>query len=534
MFPITDETRSLFLQNYRQTAEIQVHTADETFVLTDKDIALGGFTFDRASVTGSKIELGAAVASELSLELNNSDGRFDGIRFEGAELFAHIAVRENDDAPMHPVTVGYFTVDAPARALATVSLSAFDRMVLFDKEVDWTLFMFPLTVKKLLEDTCKICNVPLKTDIGGKPNFNYPIQHAPSADTTYRQIIQWIAELTATCAFINWEGSLCLQWYVPTGETITPAERYSSDMLENDIVISGVEIVDSDGNVYLSGDDAYAFKIEGNALVQGDYQSVCEAVYQDVGGFTYRPYECTAKSMPYLFPLDMLTYVDKNGVSHETIVTNITFTLNGGTEVQGQGETETQNGYASANPLTKRESVIINSIKQSLNETMNSSLQSVIEFNKTIANSLGVHTSTETMPDGSVKYYMHDKPTLAESKTIYTYTADGFAVTNSGWNNGKPNWIGGFTKDSNLIVKKINAYGIEVSDPNTKYVSHITPGAFSVWYGAMQILTINGDESIFTKVKSNQIECGRIRLLPHIKDGVLLGSNLVFLDNVEE
>lgn len=536
MYPVNNEAIDLLSKNYRQTVEVIVYGADDTFTITEKDILVGGLVIDRASVIGSKIEIGSATSSELSLELQNGDGRFDNVKFEGAELYIRLGVKKYDarkweNATTQYVPLGYFTVDEPPRALQTISLSALDRMVLFDKKVDWSLFTFPITVKDLLSQTCLICNVPLGTDISDRPNYDYVIQQSPETETIYRQIIQWIAEMTAACAFIDWEGKLSISWYKPTTAQISPSERYSSDMGENDITISGVEIVDADSNTYLTGDDAYAFRIEGNELIQRDYQSVCEAIYAEVGGFTYRPYECVVKPMPYLYPMDMVKFVDKKGVFHNTIVTNVIFTMNSGTSVKGQGETETKNGYASGNPLTKQESLIINTVKKALNDTLNSNVQSVLAFNELITNSLGVYSTVVTLEDGSKKYYMHDAPTLEASSTIYTQNAGGFAFTNSGWNGGNPVWTSGFSKDGNIIAKKVNAYGIEVSDPSTKYSSQITPGVFSVWYGAMQILTVNGDESIFTKIKSDQFECGKVRLRPHTENGVLLGSNLIFIDD---
>lgn len=537
MFPVSNEALDLFSKNYRQTAEIIFYGTDRTFTLTEANIMAGGLTVDRYSVSGSKIELGSACAAELNLTLDNRDGQFQDVKFEGAELFVRIGVTKYDakkweHAATQYVPLGYFTVDEPARALQTISISALDRMVLFDKPVDWSLFTFPITVKELLSQTCSICNVPLGTDISDRPNFDYIVQEAPSDETTYRQIIGWVAELTAACAFIDSEGQLSLSWYEPTAARISLAERYSSDMLENDIVISGVEVVDVDSNVFLTGDDSYAFHIEGNSLIQHDHRAVCEAIYGKVGGFTYRPYECVAKPMPYLFPMDMIEYVDKDGVSHNTIVTNTTFTLNGSTAVKGQGKTETGNGYATANPLTKRESLIINTIKKALNDTLNSNVQSILAFNDLITNALGVYSTVVPMQDGSKKYYMHDAPTLEASSTIYTQNAGGFAFTNSGWNGENTVWESGFSKDGNVIAKTVNAYGVEVSDPSTKYSSHITPGVFSVRYGVMPILTVNGDESVFKKVKiENQAECGKVRLLPHRVDDELLGSNLIFIDD---
>lgn len=535
MFPISSGGLDLFQKGCRQTAEIIFYGTGQTFTMNESDIMVNGLTVDRYSVSSSKIEIGSACSSELSLVLDNRDGKFNNVKFEGAELFVRVGINKDDpnlnggNVPP-PVALGYFTVDEPARALSTISLSALDRMVLFDKDVDWSLFMFPMTVTDMLSQICTICNVPLGTNIGGRPNYDYVIQQSPEGEITYRQIIQWIAELTATCAYIDWEGRLALTWYNSTSTRITASERYSSDMLENDIVISGVEVIDGESNVYLMGDDSYAFKIENNNLIQHSYQEVCEALYNAVGGFTYRPYECVVKSMPHVYPMDMITYVDKDGIAHQTIVTNVTYKFNGSTTIMGQGETETNSGYASSNPLTSRETLIINTIKKAFNETLNSNVQSVLAFNQLITNALGVYASQIKMPDGSIKYYMHDAETLETSQTIYTMTADGFAYTNEGWNGGNPTWEMGFSKHGNIIAKKVNAYGIEVSDPTSKNTSKITPGVFSVWYGAMQILTVNGDESIFTKVKSDQYECGRVRLLPHYENGVLLGSNLVFID----
>ena len=531
MFPVTTEVIDRFLRNYRQIAEISFNGVEESFTITEKDIMVGGLTVDRYSVSSSKIELGSACASELSLTLDNREGQFQNVKFEGGELYVRIGVTSLDDSSVQYVPLGYFTVDEPARALQTISLSALDRMVLFDKPVQWSLYPFPITLKDMLSKTCAICNVPLGADISDRPNFDYVVQEPPTDETTYRQIIQWIAELTATCAFIDCEGLLDLAWYEPTGVRITASERYSSDMLENDITISGVSIVDDDSNVFLAGEDRYTFVIEGNSLVQHDYQAVCDAIYDEIGGFTYRPYECVVKPMPYLLPLDMVEYVDKYGNEHQTIVTNTTFTMNGSTSVKGQGETETDRGYATANPLTKRELMIVNTIRKALNETLNSSVQSVLAFNELITNSLGVYSTVLTMADGSKKYYMHDAPTLDASTTIYTQNAGGFAYTNSGWNKGEPVWESGFSKDGNIIAKKVNAYGVTVSDPSSKSSSQITPGVFSVWYGAMQVLTVNGEESIFTKLKAEQVDCGRVRLLPYRRDGVLLGANLVFIDS---
>lgn len=469
MYPVTLEALELLRKNYRQTVEIIAYGLDDTFTLTEKDVLAGGLTIDRTSVSSSKIEIGSAISSELSLKLQNEDGRFDNVKFEGAELYVRLGVKKYDahrweKATTQYIPLGYFTVDEPVRPLSALSIKALDRMVLFDKPVNWSLFSHPITVKNMLAQTCQICNVQLGNNINDRPNCDYVIQALPETEITYRQIIQWIAELTATCAFIDWEGKLRLQWYEPTATKITPSTRYSSDMLENDITITGVQVVDVDSNVYISGSDDYAFNLEGNELIQSDYQQVADNLYSAVGGFTYRPYNCSTIPMPYLFPMDRLEYVDKNQVSHDTIVTNVTFTMNAGTTVEGKGETAVNNGYASANLLTNRERIIMNKIKREQNQTLKDRVQSVLGLNELITNSLGLYNTSFENNDGSITYYMHDRPNLEDSNTIYTLNAGGYAYTNNGWNDGNPVWLYGETKDGNAVFNAISTYKIQTED----------------------------------------------------------------------
>ena len=126
MFPVSKEALGLFSKNYRQTAEIIFRGTDREFTITEKNIMLGGLTVDRYSVSGDKIEIGSACASELALTLDNREGQFKGVRFEGAELFVRIGIKKYDarrweNATIQYVPLGYFTIDEPARALQTIS-----------------------------------------------------------------------------------------------------------------------------------------------------------------------------------------------------------------------------------------------------------------------------------------------------------------------------------------------------------------------------------------------------------------------------
>lgn len=540
-YPVDSNTLALFKARKRQVAAIVLYGTEETLELTEADIAQGGLSIDRSVVSGSRIEIGSAVASELTLTLQNKDGKFNDTVFTGGELYVNIGVVD-DTGDKHYIPMGYFTVDNSPRKLATISLTALDRMVLFDKEADKSLFAFPMSAGTLLDQICNICNVSLATDRTGLTNNTYIIPAYPEDEDesiTYRQLLQWICEITGTCAYFDWDGKLRLEWYSQTGESITLSDRYSSDIYDSPITITGVTVTvqDSGGNdtVYLSGTDTYAAAIEGNKLIQSDYSAITEALGDKLTGFTYYQSEFTGKPLVNLWPLDMVNILDKGGNSYPTAITNVGFKMNGAVEFQSQGVGETENGYASANPLTKAETILINKIQKAVNQTLNDRVQSVLGLNEMIAGAVGLYTTVLTNSDGSAAYYYHTNPTLQNSMAgdiIYTFTSGGFAFSDTGWNGGAPVWQYGISKDGNVVVKNVSVYGVEASTPNTEYTAKMTPEAFEIWYRATKMISANADESLFTKMKiSTHLDVGKIRTAPsYSSDSAPNGANIIYLD----
>ena len=370
MVNVSQDIIKSFNEGNKQTALIEVTTGGKTFTITESDIIQGGLKIDRYCMTNSKIEVGSAVASELSLKLRNYDGKFNDVSFEGAVLNVKIGIKlasfldgatlgkgvlgrmilgsASSDQDVAYVPCGLFIVDTPPRKLSTINISALDYMVLFDREVNASALSFPVHVDALIQKICSICKVTLATDVSVLPNHYFSIGGLPDTNQklTYRQLLQWCAQLTGTCAFMDGSGRLVLKWYEQTGVTITASERYSSDMLENDITITGFTCDDGKGNTYLSGTADYTLDLSDCGFLTNAYEGVLKELQAARGGFAYRPYSATIKSAPYLFPLDMIRYKDKAGVVHDTIVTNVTLALNCNTAISGAGETVTSSSYA--------------------------------------------------------------------------------------------------------------------------------------------------------------------------------------------
>ena len=394
MVNVSQDIIKSFNEGNKQTALIEVTAGSKTFAITDADIIQGGLKIDRYCVTNSKIEVGSAVASELSLKLQNYDGKFNDVSFEGAVLNVKIGIKlssvlesatlgkgilrrmilgsASSDQDVAYVPCGLFIVDTPPRKLSTISISALDYMVLFDREVNASALSFPIHVDALIQKICSICNVTLATDVSALPNHYFSIGGLPDTNQklTYRQLLQWCAQLTGTCAFMDGSGRLVLKWYEQTGVTITASERYSSDMLENDITITGFTCDDGNGNTYLSGTADYTLDLSDCGFLTNAYEGVLKELQTARGGFAYRPYSATIKSAPYLFPLDMIRYKDKDGVVHDTIVTNVTLALNCNTAISGAGETVTSFSYAqSTSGVTSQQAATDRANLEKINQT---------------------------------------------------------------------------------------------------------------------------------------------------------------------
>lgn len=394
MVNVSQDIIKSFNEGNQQTALIEVTAGSKTFTITEADIIQGGLKIDRYCVTNSKIEVGSAVASELSLKLRNYDGKFNDVSFEGAVLNVKIGIKlssvlegatlgkgilgrmilgsASSDQDIAYVPCGLFIVDTPPRKLSTISISALDYMVLFDREVNASALSFPIHVDALIQKICSICNVTLATDVSVLPNHYFSIGGLPDTNQTltYRQLLQWCAQLTGTCAFMDGSGRLVLKWYEQTGVTITASERYSSDMLENDITITGFTCDDGNGNTYLSGTADYTLDLSDCGFLTNAYDGVLKELQAARGGFAYRPYSATIKSAPYLFPLDMIRYKDKGGVVHDTIVTNVTLALNCNTAISGAGETITSSSYTqSTSGVTSQQAATDRANLEKINQT---------------------------------------------------------------------------------------------------------------------------------------------------------------------
>lgn len=380
---VSEQVAALFDAQQRQTLLITgTDKNGASITITEADVVANGFTIDRCSCSGVKLEIGNAIASEMTLKFYNLDGRFDDIVFEGTELRVRIGIADwtQSNPTVSYIECGYFTPDEQPRNRAIITIHAFDRMVKFDKYVDDNDISFPITVAALLRLACSKCSLVFGQNFEDKPNGELNITSLPTNynQLTWRKIVQWCVGLMSMNAFINYNGTFWISWYTDNSYESTPDKRYNSDLQENSITITGVEYINSQQTKYVAGTDVYALDLSSDALLSTlsvtDLQTALQNVFLAVNGFTYRPFEAEVNPAPWLWPMDRILFTDLNDNSYLAILTNVNTTINGNTVIKSCGKTVQSNSYAALDGLTPDQVKALTMVFQESNEAFQASI----------------------------------------------------------------------------------------------------------------------------------------------------------------
>ena len=325
------------------TVELVSGTLPNDIEIEEDKIIDGGLSVNRYCTTSKSAMIGSCVASEMDVILNNESGEFNDVNFIGKDIKVEVGTL-NQWGGRELFPLGIFQVDESPKKLEHISLTTLDRMMLLEKNIEPEKLSFPTTVIDLYNTICNECGVTKVTTT--LFNGNYVIEAYPDNVQTYRDLLSCICEISGTCAFFDWNGELRLEWFSQDAPTIelTTANRTNSDLAEESVQITGVEVKAGE-STYLAGTDEYTLSVAQNPLVTHDEQELADSLYQHLGWLAYRPFTATVLPMPYIYPMDMATFTDRNGNQYLVAITDWTFRLNRNTELRGRGESSQQASF---------------------------------------------------------------------------------------------------------------------------------------------------------------------------------------------
>lgn len=458
------------------------------------------YSINEATSASGKFEIGAAVIKEYTAVLNNSDGKFDTYNFEGADILAKVGIKLADGTWEILQKGTYRIVSAKASEL-TINIKAYDSMLYLDRPYSESALTYPASLQEIIQDACIDCGMAY--DASTIDSGIYTVQERPDKDAiTYRDIISYCAQVMGCYARIDHQDRLSFGWYafdkIPGAldggnfegasspyasgdnadggnfDSYASGYKYDSGTFQDsgyfhhfynlssqtvntdDITITGIMVTASSGDdaeSYLYGTDDYALVISDNPLIQaGNIRQVAEHVGAKLCGSTFRPLSITIQSDPCVEAGDAAVVTDRKQRTYRTVITNTTFSIGGAQKVECSAETPTEKTYTKYGAVTK----ILAKMGQQAEQKLSAYDIASRQLASLMANSMGLYETYETLEDGSQIRYLHDKPVLEESQTIWKRTRDAFAVSTD----GGETWNSGVDSSGNVLANVLTAIGI--------------------------------------------------------------------------
>ena len=434
--------------------------------LTSADLWANGFSFEDSVSNDSSFDIGSAIINVLNLSINNFDGEYSDYDFEGAEVICYVGM-EFDDGTTEKIRICTATVvEQPEDETVTIDLTCEDNMRKFDRNYSDSKLNYPATRGQIIKDACEVCGVTLQTTSFDRDD--YIVQTRPSDDAlTFRQVLQWVAQIGCQWLRCDEYGRLCVKWY--DTEKIDAQEidtTYSFTPQHTDVVITGIQVTeysdssDEEPESYMVGTQGYVMAISDNKLIRkGDGQTVASMIAEKCVGMVFRPFESECPTDVALEAGDAITIEDRNGNLYSTYLTTTTFQPGAGQNIACNAKSAAKNSSTRYSQITQ----VYVTARKMVKAEKTAREKALEEFGKRIDSATGVYTTVEPQENGSKIFYLHDKPTLAESKAIWKMTSEAWGVSTD----GGQTWNGGMTVDGDTIVRILNAVGVNATWINT-------------------------------------------------------------------
>ncbi len=198
---------------------------------------------------------------------------------------------------------------------------------------------------------------------------------------------------------------------------------YSANISTDDVIITGIRVT-NDEDTYLYGEEGYVLEIENNPFSVGKEQETATHLGQKIIGMRFRPLSVTAQSNPLIEAGDP-AYVTHKGNTYKCFITNSTFTIGQSSQIACDAESYQGRRVQGLSGNTK---AIIQARRVAKKEISKYDLV-VRQFQNLMTHGFGLYPSEEVQEDGSTIYYMHDKPTIAESSVVWTFNENGLFIS---------------------------------------------------------------------------------------------------------
>lgn len=496
MINVSDAFKQKLQDGKKVWQEVEITFLDGT-VKTAKDEIMGENCTFSDCAESSSFPIGCVISKSMTLELDNSQDQWKNYYFYQAKVHAYLKM-QIDASTVETIDKGVYTITTPEQYGETLNFTALDDMYKANAAYTSNLTL-PQSVETLVRDACETLGIPFG---GTMQHGNLIISEIPE-NMTFRQLFGWVAMLETANArldnrgylqFIKWDFSNAQEDYSaivdddgnvtfkggasidsesfisPTGNwtidsdgflTLIESATDTSEKLKDffasptvssdDIIITGIKLKNRE-NEAMYGSTGYVLELENDLVADSGLETVAAQIGDSIIGAKFRSMSGELAYNPLIEFGDMVYTYDRKWNRYITPLTDVSCSVNGKTAVKTQADdpirgmskfqSESTKAIVEARRLVKKEKTAREKAVEKLEETLK--------------NSSGLYETSVAQEDGSTITYLHDKPTLAESKNVIKFTAEAIGVSNDG---GKT-YPYGFFLTGDLIAKILYAHGI--------------------------------------------------------------------------
>lgn len=416
-----------------------------------------------------------------------------------------LATKAATEDRIETIDKGIYTITTPEQYGEILSFTALDNMYKTNATYISHLVL-PQSIETLVRDACETLGIPFG---GTMQHGNLVVSELPE-NMTFRQLFGWAAMLETANArldirgylrFIRWDfsniqedrnavvdddGNVVFKGgaSIDSENFISPAGNWTIDsdgfltliesaadtserlkdfftsptVSSDDIVITGIKLKNKE-NEAMYGSTGYVLELENDLVADSDLDTVAAQIGDSIIGAKFRNMSGELAYNPLIEFGDMAYTYDRRWNRYITPLTDVSCSVNGKTAVKTQADDPIRGMSKFVSDGTKA-IVEARRLVQKEKTAREKALEALGEQLKTAS---GVYTTVQKQEDGSDIFYLHDKPTLAESKVIWKMTSEAWGVSTD----GGQTWNGGMTVDGDTIVRILNAVGVNATWINT-------------------------------------------------------------------
>ena len=466
---------------------VDITFPDGTKKTINKDIMNGDNGFSDCAESSS-FPVGATVCKTLTLSINNDQEQWKNYNFYGAKIHAYLKLQTSYAAPesvsalldesytpildstgdpiiatqaatkdiIETIDKGVYTVTTPEQYSDIINVTALDDMYKANKTYTSGLKL-PQSLINLVRDACKTVSIGMNLTMN---HGDIIIRSVPDS-MTFRQLFGYAAMIESANARIDYFGNLqFVKWDFEKAD-VPELKDYGNPptLSSDDIVITGIKVTNGQSNddtdtdySGMYGEEGYVLELENELVDTDQLQTVANIIGEQIVGARFRNLEGDLVYNPLVEFGDIVYTYDRLGNKYLTPLTDVSGNVGGLTTVKTQADDPIRGSSDFYGNSTKA----IVAARRMVQKETSAREEAIKRLAETLSSSSGLYMTQEPQQDGSIIYYMHNKPTIAESNIIWKLTAEAFAVSIDG---GKT-YPYGFAVTGELITRLLYAEGI--------------------------------------------------------------------------